>query len=315
MQQITNSRHRVRLPSALAICLPPRLTDAVQHCDASTVEELRLHCGRYSTISDGQRNLSTGIILNAQEMADILKNMCGGSLYAFSQSINQGYLSMVGGIRVGVCGSAASECGNIIGINDITGLIVRIPHTLPVSAEPIMARFRALPDARGILIYAPPGIGKTTLLRAFSVLAASPAYAYRTVVVDTREEFAFTLDGKDLTLDILIGYPKEIGINIAVRSLGAQLIVCDEIGSVADARAILSAANCGVPIIASAHASTPNELLSRPSFQQLHRARIFGSYVGIRRNGSGGFLYRFTDRDEIRDPRAELHHAERHSEW
>ncbi len=299
MQQIINPRHRLQLPSILADCLPITLIHAVQQCGASRLEELRLHCGRYATVSDGDRNFRTEIILNESEMADILKKMCCGSLYAFSNSINQGYLCMKGGIRIGICGSAALENDSVIGVNDVTGLIVRIPHRIPVPAEPIMARFRARQETRGILIYAPPGIGKTTLLRAFSILAASPAYSYRTVVVDTREEFAFTLDGKDLNLDILVGYPKDIGITIAVRNLGAQLIVCDEIGNAADARAILSAANCGVPLIASAHAATLEELLSRPSFQQLHKAHVFGLYVGIRRNGNGGFSYIFTDHNDL----------------
>ena len=117
----------------------------------------------------------------------------------------------------------------------------------------------------------------------------------RTVVVDTREELGFTLDGKSLLLDVLIGYPRQIGIEIAVRSLGAQLIVCDEIGGPHDARAILSAANCGVPLIATAHASTAEELLRRPSIKLLHNAGVFGSYVGLARHPHGGFSYRFTD--------------------
>lgn len=146
-----------------------------------------------------------------------------------------------------------------------------------------------------MLIYAPPGIGKTTLLRTIAIEASSGVNALRTVVVDTREELGYTLDGERLMIDILIGYPRQVGIEIAVRSLGAQLIICDEIGGPQDARAILSASNCGVPLVASAHASSVEELLHRPSLKLLHSAEVFGCYVGILRDRCGGFEYRFTD--------------------
>jgi stage III sporulation protein AA len=95
------------------------------------------------------------------------------------------------------------------------------------------------------------------------------------------------------------GYPRDIGIEIAVRTLGAEVIICDEIGSMADARATLGAANCGVPLIASAHASSVEELLERPAIVLLHRARVFGSYIGLSRRTAGGFDYSVTSRQEL----------------
>ncbi len=295
MQTIRICNKPCQLPSELCACLPPHLVDAVSRCGAGIAEELRLHSGRFSTVTSRGKSFDTGILLSEKDMNDILKRMCGGSLYAFSQTINQGYLTMSGGIRVGVCGTAAVEGGTVIGISAISGLMIRIPHAVSVSPAPIIERFLSEEGLRGILIYAPPGHGKTTLLRAVTKALSTPPDARRTVAVDTRAELHFDLGEQNLNLDILIGYPRATGIEIAVRTMGAQVIVCDEIGNTADAHAILSAANCGVPLIASAHAASLSELLSRPFMQQLHRAHVFGAYVGIRRGGALGFTYSFSD--------------------
>lgn len=297
MQIITVTRQAPTLPAPLSEALPIYLCDAVRRCGCGAIEEIRLHSGRVATVTSAGRNYPTGVVLSDREMQDILQKMCSGSLYAFRQSICQGYLSLSGGIRVGVAGSAAVENGCVIGVSAVSGLIVRIPHRIQVDASPIIERLRASDGLHGLLLYAPPGVGKTTLLRAVAKAAASPAVGMRTAVVDTREELQYTLEGSDLLLDVLAGYPKEIGIEIAVRSLGAQLIVCDEIGSTEDAKAILAAANCGVPLVASAHAADIRELLSRPAMQELHRARVFGSYVGLRRE-SGKFQYKCTSWNE-----------------
>lgn len=303
MQTIRTSPDRLSLPPILTACLPTRLISAVASCGAASVEELRLHSNRFATVTSCGKSYGTGIALDAKEMNDILKHMCGGSLYAFGHTINQGYLTLSDGIRVGVCGSAAVENGRVIGINQVSGLMIRIPHSITVSAAPILERFHADEHTHGLLVYAPPRVGKTTLLRTIAAALSAPDCALRTVVVDTREELCYNLDARESNLDILVGYPRAVGIEIAVRTMSADVIVCDEIGNMADAHAILSAANCGVPLIASAHAASVEELLERPFMQALHRARVFGSYVGLKRGSDNTFVYHFTDRKNIRpDP-------------
>lgn len=310
MQAVHSARRPVQVPDALRRAFPARLTEAVTRCGAPAIEEIRLHRDRYATVTCCGRSHQTYVALDGSEMEEILKRLCSGSLYAYGESIRHGFVSLKDGIRVGVCGSAATENGKIIGVNDVTGLILRIPHAIPVSVSPVLERFCATAGGGGILIYAPPGVGKTTLLRAVAAQLSSPVYGYRTVVVDTRGELCYALNGRDMSLDILSGYPKEIGIEIAVRSLGAEVIVCDELGSLADAHAVLAAAGCGVPLIASAHATHLEDLLLRPSMRLLHHAHAFGCYVGLSRAHAGGFSYQFTDRKDVicasDDPREAL---------
>lgn len=281
------------LPDRLCQILPTSLLDAVRFCGAERVEEIRLHANRYCSVSCGAKTHRTGILTDAETIRQILLDLCEGSLYAYTQSINNGYIALPDGIRVGVCGCATVEQNRVIGVHSVSGLMIRIPHRVHVDASPILQLLQHRKKCGGVLIYAPPGIGKTTLLRATAALAASSAYQIRTVVVDTRSELKYTLENPALCLDVLEGYPRGIGIEIATRSFGAQLVICDEIGCPEDARSILQNANCGIPLIASAHAASLSELLMRPAFRELHQAAVFHTYVGLMRE-KNRFRYRFT---------------------
>ena len=207
---------------------------------------------------------------------------------------------MPGGIRVGIAGRAVCEDGRVIGIYDIGGLCIRLPHRHGDMGGPICHLLRRMASEggapRGVLIYAPPGEGKTTLLRAVAArMAGADEYPpLRTVVVDTRGELSFDVDDPRLCLDVLRGYPRARGVEIATRTMSAELIVCDEIGDVEEAMALISTHHGGVPIVASAHGGTVDELLRRTGIRLLHESRLFGAYVGIKRNGKGDFIYRVT---------------------
>lgn len=295
MQNIQTAYKHSPLPSVLRGCLPPHIWDAILRVGASPIEEIRLRSGRVLTVTSRQKNLGCGVVVGERELQEIFNRMCGGSLYAYEQTIREGFIPLFGGIRVGVCGSAACEGGKIIGVHSITGLMIRIPHAIAVQTEVLIKTFFEDCVGRGMLIYAPPGVGKTTLLRAIAACVASPQHGRHTVIVDTRGELNVDLGNPTFSLDIMSGYPRDVGIEIAVRTLGAQLIICDEIGSMADAHATLGASNCGVPIIASAHAANLDELMERPAISVLHRAHVFEKYVKLSRKIAGGFDYEIAD--------------------
>ncbi|MBQ8408794.1 MAG: hypothetical protein IJY39_08020 [Clostridia bacterium] len=294
--QIVHIRPRRELaeevPLSVLSALPYRLVDEIGRAwEGGAIEEIRLRRGRQASITlpTGNRMLAT--VLDGAEIEAVLTQMCSGSLYAYTDTIKQGYVSLSDGVRVGVAGRAASEGERVIGVHEITSLAIRLPHRTRRVGEPICDLIRRFDLTRGVLIYAPPGVGKTTLLRGVIAVLSSGKNPLRTAVIDTRGELSFSADGAKSCLDVLSGYPRRLGIEIATRTLSAQVIVCDEIGDYEEAMALVSSHNCGVPLIASAHASGVGELLSRTGIRLLHEARIFGAYVGIKRSGNMDFAY------------------------
>ena len=103
-----------------------------------------------------------------------------------------------------------------------------------------------------------------------------------------------------MKIDILEEYPRGVGIEIAVRALNPQFIICDEIGSFAEASALLSVRNSGVPIIASAHGDDIQGLVSRPGIRELFDAGIFDSYIHLERHeGESKCSYEIIKREEV----------------
>lgn len=277
-----------RLPTVLLKILPPSVcSELYALCSRGVpIDEIRLRVGRAASVTSGGRNISLGAYITREQADEMVDVMCESSLYAHADTINCGYLTLEGGIRVGVVGRAVLSGGHIIGVYDISSLCFRLPRRNRRVGTPVCRLLRQYGGDRGVLVYSPPGHGKTTLLRSAAAMMSSGEDAWRVLVIDTRGELSFSLDEPFLCLDVLSGYPKALGIEIAARSMNAQLIICDEIGDTAEAEAIIGAQNCGVPLLATAHASSLEGMLLRPGLQRLHEACVFGAYVGIRRYGN-----------------------------
>mgnify|MGYP002517521988 CR=1 FL=1 len=158
---------------------------------------------------------------------------------------------------------------------------------VPLPEEVLSCIRKTLRGGEGVLVYSPPAQGKTTVLRYLGRALSSGKDALRTVIADTREELAPSGFLQELSVDVLVGYPKAQAIAIATAFMNPEVIICDEIGSDDDVSAICEAQNCGVPLVASAHGDSVEALMRRPSLLALHKVSSFGLYLGVRISKNG----------------------------
>ena len=260
------------------------------------IQEIRLRSGKPLVLTDGTSALfvdsggrilyslsDNAFIVTQRHIYDTFRRLCSYSVYSCANDIKNGFITVRGGHRAGLCGTAVVSDGKITAVNDISSVDLRISRQIKGVSEPILKKL--CPLKSGILIAGVPSSGKTTILRdlAYRLSLGIDCKIMRTVVIDERGEISGTYSGKaynDLGLsDIMNGYPKGEGIVQAIRAMSPQVIICDELGDENDCKSVEQGINAGVMIIASAHASSFEELMKREHIGRLIRKSAFGNIV------------------------------------
>ena len=182
-----------------------------------------------------------------------------------AQSIRQGFLTVSGGHRIGLCGLALYRGGQMTGLREITSLCIRVARDFPGIAE-------SAPMDGSVLILGAPGWGKTTLLRD---LIRYRSKLETVAVVDERGELFPSGFDTGIRTDILRGCRKAEGIEQVLRTMGPGCIALDEITAERDCEGIIRAAGCGVQLLATAHAGSMEEFLMRPVYRPLVEKKVF----------------------------------------
>ena len=186
---------------------------------------------------------------------------------------------------MGIGGHAGYDGGRCVGVNDVSALVFRIPSATSEFAEELYLSW--LRDGKGgMLIISPPGGGKTTTLRSLAgYVGTSRDGGVRTVIVDERCEIDRD-DYLDSQVDILSGYKRHDGIEIAIRTMSPEVIMCDEIFSERDADALIGALGAGITVIATAHGSSKNDIMQRDGIRRLVELGMFDTLVTVTRESA-----------------------------
>ena len=209
------------------------------------------------------------------ELKEVILRITDRSIYARTRELKNGYLSMRNGCRAGVCGSFSG------GSFDVTSVNIRIAREIKGCAD----RLLPLCD-RGLLIAGPPGSGKTTLLR--DLVRQLSDRGKRVCVVDTRGEICG--DGLDVGVntDIIKGYSKAEGAEMALRTMFPQYIAFDEVGNGRELELIEESFFSGVAILTTAHAESLADLKRRSVTRGLLGGAIENAVL-LERSPGGGF--------------------------
>ena len=260
------------------------------------LQEIRLRIHRPVILYTGKREYflnpagtlteerEDAVCMDRQALEAILKNICQDSFYAFEDELKQGFLTIAGGHRVGISGQAVlNENGKLRTIKNISCINIRIAHQIKDAADGVLPLIYDNGALLNTLILAPPGCGKTTLLREL-IRQVSEGNAFgrgQTVgVVDERSELAGSFLGvpqNDLGIrtDVLDACPKTEGMLLLLRAMSPRVIAIDELGSREEMEALRSAASCGCRILATAHGETFADMERRFGIQTPELKKLF----------------------------------------
>ena len=110
--------------------LPLKLSGAIANAVKISREnllEIHITVGGGSSVRFLSGKVFLGINVSRGEMDGIMSLLTGGALYAHRNSLCEGFLTIGRGVRVGICGQARYESGSLVGVSDVTSLLIRIP--------------------------------------------------------------------------------------------------------------------------------------------------------------------------------------------
>ena len=214
------------------------------------IQEIRVRVNRPILLKVKDADIVIKYNVSSAEILQTLEKLCDNSIYAYQNQISQGFLTIKGGHRIGITGTAVIENNKVINLKYINSLNFRIARQIINCSNKILGQVLDLKNnlIYNTLIVSPPGCGKTTMLRDLirniSDGVESCGFSGKTCgVVDERGEIAAMYKGVPqndvgIRTDVIENISKSAGIKMLIRSMAPEVIACDEIGSKEDVEAI-----------------------------------------------------------------------------
>ncbi len=285
--------------------LPEQLYLAVSKLPYDRLNEIRLRLGKRVVVSlkakkyylsaSGLTSKEQDAIIVSQDMLyEVIKRACEHSMYAVNNQLRQGFITVLGGIRLGISGEVVFENGNIKTIKNFTSVNIRLPHQIKDCSLNAFC-YVVQDEFVNTLIVSPPGCGKTTLIRDLLYQLSHQNYCYNVLLVDERCEIANCYNGEPQLdvgnfTDVYSCCNKLYGFESGIRSMCPDIIATDELASQKDLQALEYVANCGVKVLSSVHAKDIDDLKTKPYFESILKNKIFKRYIVLsNKNGPGTY--------------------------
>ena len=239
--------------------------------------EIHICLGSGSSVRFLSKKAYLGISVSERDIESVIAEFTGRALYAHRDTLREGFISLGGGVRVGVCGQARYEGERLVGVSRVSSLLIRIPSRECAFTDRLAEAF--LKCERGMLIFAAPSGGKTTALRAL-ILRLSQLGVGRISLIDERSEIDMG-DFSACDVDVFRGYRRSLGMEIALRVMSPEIIAVDELGSGRENAEMLESLFGGVRFIATAHARSLEELKKRKNLLPFFEMGAFDTYARI----------------------------------
>lgn len=288
--------------------LPDSIKKSIDLKEMNNLQEVRIKGDKPIILLYGEKEVITEHIANLEEIKIILQRMSNYSIYAYDEEIKQGYITIKGGHRVGICGRCVIENNGVKTIKDAASLNIRICREVIGCSNKIMPYIIKNNTVENTIIISPPQCGKTTLLRDITRNISEGIKELnfkgkKVCAIDERSEIGACYNGipqlnVGLRTDVLDSCPKSSGIIMAIRSMSPDVIVCDEIGTLSDIESIISAMNSGVSLITTIHGYGIEDIYERVVFKGIVDNKVFKKAIVLsNKNGVGTveYIYSFIE--------------------
>ncbi|MBE5785797.1 MAG: stage III sporulation protein AA, partial [Clostridiales bacterium] len=238
--------------------LPGSLRSAVQNAGTDTLEEIRVRAGRPVQLLYGDKEKLLSFIAGEGFCSRLLESLSEHALFVREAELEEGFLTVRGGCRVGVAGHYALR-ERRVRFAEAASCNIRIAREHKSAADVLMPHlFFRNGSPKSVLLLSRPGSGKTTLLRdAARQISNGSAdrHGLKVALADERGELAGGCVGKPmldvgLRTDVMDGCKKAEAMERLIRSMSPEVIVTDELGNGEDAKAALYASSCGIALLA-----------------------------------------------------------------
>ena len=242
--------------------------------------EIRLRAGKKCILKLFDNEYVLPVVVTSVDMEQMLEKLSNYSIYSIQNEINDGYITIKGGHRVGVCGTCVIEENSILNVKNISSMNIRIARQVIGCSDDLYNQLYEN-GFNNTLIISLPNAGKTTNIRDLTRRLSNRGYTI--TIIDERSEIACMynkipqMDVGQRT-DVINKCPKHMGIRMAIRSLAPDIIVADEIGSKKDIEEITNAVLSGVKFLVTAHGNSIEEI-KRGEIGILIEKKIFSNIV------------------------------------
>ncbi|MGM9987094.1 MAG: stage III sporulation protein AA [Bacillaceae bacterium] len=260
------------------------------------LEEIRVRIGRSLECIGNSKAMLLSYTVTERDGAFLLNQLSQYSLYTLEEELKRGFVTIVGGHRIGLAGKVVTDKGSVKMIRDITSYNIRIAtERVGIANQYLPYLFQA--GWQNTLIIGAPQTGKTTLIRDIARMVSEGIdrkYPSAKVgIVDERSEITGSVKGIPTfhlgqRVDVLDACPKAEGMMMMIRSMSPEVLIVDEIGRSEDTVAIMEAIHSGVTVIATAHGHELEDIKKRPALYELFQQEAFKRIIILsRRDGPG----------------------------